>query len=246
VALYVGGSEAGKHAGRSHTGSLSGPNEIYDGVFRQCGIIRAQTLTELFDYALALGTLPRPRGNRVIIQTHSGGPGATAADACGRAGLTLPPLSPETLEKLQPLIPKTASTANPVDMTFSKNHSEDYFNIPNILLQDNNADILLAYFLSPGLFIERTLKEMGVPAESIPAEMDKLITGYANTFFSLTKLHPDKPIIGFTYRSLQEKLVRSLLDRGVPVYQDPERAARSIAAVLRYYKMRDGITGLDC
>ena len=125
VALYVGGSEAGKNAGRSHTGSLSGPNEIYDGVFKQCGIIRAQTLAELFDYALALGTLPRPGGNRVIIQTHSGGPGATAADACGRAGLTLPSLSRETVEKLKPLIPKTASTANPVDMTFSKNPAED-------------------------------------------------------------------------------------------------------------------------
>lgn len=246
VALYVGGSEAGKQAGRSHTGSMSGPNEIYDGVFKQCGIIRAQTLTELFDYALALGTLPQPRGNRVIIQTHSGGPGATAADACGRAGLTLPPLSPETVEKLQPLIPKTASTANPVDMTFSKNPAEDYFNIPDILLQEKNADMLLAYFISPSLFLERTLQEMGVPVESIPMEADKLITEYANTFFSLTTLHPDKPIIGFTYRSLQEKLVRSLLDRGMPIYQDPERAARSIAAVLRYYKMRCGMTGLDC
>ncbi|HDQ03193.1 MAG TPA: CoA-binding protein, partial [Deltaproteobacteria bacterium] len=243
VALYVGGSEAGKQAGLSHTGSLSGPNEIYDGVFRQCGIIRAQTLTELFDYALALGTLPRPRGNRVIIQTHSGGPGATAADSCGRSGLTLPKLSPETVKKLQPLIPKTASTANPVDMTFSKNHADDYFNIPDILLQEKNADMLLAYFVSPSLILERTLQEMGVPIESIPMEADKLITGYANTFFSLTKLHPDKPIIGFTYRSLQEKLVRSLLDRGVPIYQDPERAARSIAAVLQYYKMRSGMTG---
>jgi len=144
------------------------------------------------------------------------------------------------------LIPKTASTANPVDMTFSKNHAEDYFNIPDILLQENNADMLLAYFVSPSLFIERTLKEMGVPVESIPIEADKLITGYANTFFSLTKLHPDKPIIGFTYRSLQEKLVRSLLDRGMPIYQDPERAARSMAAVLLYYKMRCGMTGLDC
>ena len=242
VALYVGGSEAGKNAGRSHTGSLSGPNEIYGGVFRQCGIIRAQTLTELFDYALALGTLPKPLGNRIIIQTHSGGPGATAADACGRAGLALPPLSSETLEKLKPLIPKTASTANPVDLTFSKNPAEDYFNIPDILLQEKNADMLLAYFLSPGLFIERILKEMDVPAESIHAEMDKFITQYANTFFSLTKLHPDKPIIGFTYRSLQERMVRFLLDQGVPIYQDPERAARSIAAVLEYHKMQDGIT----
>ena len=242
IALYVGGSEAGKHAGRSHTGSMSGPNEIYQGVFRQCGIIRAQTLTELFDYALALGTIRRPRGNRVIIQTHSGGPGATAADSCGRAGLMLPPLSMETVEKLKPLIPKTASTANPVDMTFSKNHADDFFNIPDILLHEKNADMLLAYFLSPGIFIDRILKEMGVPAESISTERDKLIAQHADAFCSLKKRHPDKPVIGFTYRSLQEKMVRHLLNQGIPVYQDPERAARSIAAVLEYYKMQEGIT----
>ncbi len=241
VALYVGGSEAGKKAGLSHTGSLSGPNEIYDGIFKQCGIIRAQTLTELFDYALALGTLPRPKGNGVVIQTHSGGPGATAADACGRSGLTLPRLSPETAERLKPLIPKTASTANPVDMTFSKNPSEDYFNIPDILLQDDQVDMLLAYFVSPGIFLDRILGEMGVSEELIPQEADKMISDYADKFFSLTKLHPDKPIVGFTYRSLQEKMVRTLLDRGVPIYQDPERAARSLAAVREYYQRRDRI-----
>ena len=241
VALYVGGSEAGKKAGLSHTGSLSGPNEIYDGIFKQCGIIRAQTLTELFDYALALGTLPPPKGNGVVIQTHSGGPGATAADACGRSGLTLPRLSQETAERLKPLIPKTASTANPVDMTFSKNHSEDYFNIPDILLQDDQVDMLLAYFVSPSLFIERILLEMGIEEDLIPAESDKLISDYADKFFSLTRLHPDKPIVGFTYRSLQEKMARTLLNRGIPVYQDPERAARSMAAVKAYYKRRDEI-----
>jgi len=241
VALYVGGSEAGKKAGLSHTGSLSGPNEIYDGIFRQCGIIRAQTLTELFDYALALGTLPRPKGNGVVIQTHSGGPGATAADACGRSGLKLPRLSQETAEKLKPLIPKTASTANPVDMTFSKNPSEDYFNIPDILLQDDQVDILMSYFLSPGLVLDRVLGEMGVPEALIPEEADKLIETFTDKFFSLTKRHPDKQIVGFTYRSLQEKMVRSLLDRGVPIYQDPERAARSIAAVQEYYRRRDRI-----
>ena len=238
VALYVGGSEAGKQAGLSHTGSLSGPNEIYDGIFKQCGIIRAKTLTELFDYALALGTLPRPGGNRVVVQTHSGGPGATAADSCARSGLKLPRLSPETVKKLKPLIPKTASTANPVDMTFSKNHADDYFNIPNILLSDSETDMLLAYFVSPGIFLERILGEMGVEENSIPSEMDKLIGDYAQKFVSLTQAHPDKPIVGFTYRSLQEKMVRTLLDCGVPVYQDPERAARSLAAVREYYERR--------
>jgi acyl-CoA synthetase (NDP forming) len=240
VALYVGGSEAGRRAGFSHTGSMSGPNEIYDGVFKQCGIIRAHTLSELFDYSLALGTLPRPKGNRVIIQTHSGGPGATAADSCGRAGLTLPSLSAQTLEKLKPLIPQTASTANPVDMTFSKNPMDDFYKIPDVLLQEENADMLMVYFLSPGIFIDRVMRDLGVPAESIAAEGEKLIKQQTDAFFSLIRTY-DKPIVGFTYRSLQEQMVRNLLELGVPIYQDPDRAARSIAAVIQYYKMRDHI-----
>ncbi len=242
VALYIGGSEAGRSAGLSHTGSLSGPNEIYDGIFKQCGIIRAQTLTEMFDYALALGTLPAPKGNRVVIQTHSGGPGATAADACGRAGLTLPPLSPETVERLRPMIPKTASTANPIDMTFSRNSGETFFDIPDILLDDEKIDMLLAYFLSPGIFVERILREMGVSDKDIPLERDKMIDQHARAFLNLVARHPDKPVVGFTYRSLQETMVRSLLDCGVPIYQDPERAARAMAAVLAYKRMRESVT----
>jgi acyl-CoA synthetase (NDP forming) len=245
VALYVGGSEAGKHAGRSHTGSLSGPNEIYDGVFRQCGIIRAQSLTEMFDYALALGTLPKPKGNRVIIQTHSGGPGATAADACGRAGLRLPPLSAQTVEKLQPMIPRTASTANPLDLTYSLNSAESFFDIPDLLLGDPNADMLLAYFLSPGIFVDRILREMGVSEEEIPKTRNKMLIDHAEAFRSLVKRHPDKPIVGFTYRSLQEGMVRYLLDRAIPIYQDPERAARAMAAVLQYHRVRESIATSD-
>ena len=99
--------------------------------------------------------------------------------------------------------------------------------------------MLLAYILSPGGFADRILKEMGVPDESIPLEREKILAEHSEAFFSLTKRHPDKPVVGFTYRSLQETMVRYLLDRGVPVYQDPERAARSMAAVLQYYKKRD-------
>ena len=62
VALYVGGSEAGKHAGFSHTGALAGPDELYEGIFRQSGIIRARSVTELFDFCWVLGSQPLPKG----------------------------------------------------------------------------------------------------------------------------------------------------------------------------------------
>ncbi|MDD4862307.1 MAG: hypothetical protein PHI33_09355, partial [Smithellaceae bacterium] len=78
-----------------------------------------------------------------------------------------------------------------------------------------------------------------------PEERDKMITAQADGFLRLTELHPDKPIVGFTYRSLQEGMVRYLLDRGLPIYQDPERAVRAMAAVLYYYQMRDSIVKSD-
>lgn len=238
VALYVGGSEAGRRAGLSHTGAIAGPDEVYDGMFRQCGIIRVQTITELFDYCLALGHLPRPLGNRAVIQTHSGGPGATAADSCGRAGMELADLSKGAVEKLKPLIPHTASINNPVDITFSKNPMYDFYQIPDILLADENTDILMVYFISPHIFIQPMMERAGVPADEAAQKSRAIIEESCRAFISLKEKY-HKPIVVYTYRSLEEHMVRMLLVGGVPVYNDPDRAAGSLAAVLRYYGLRD-------
>ena len=84
MVVKSGRTASGAKAAISHTGSLAGPDKLYDGVFRQSGIIRARSIEEMFDFCYALGSSPLPAGNRVIIQTHSGGPGAAAADACSR------------------------------------------------------------------------------------------------------------------------------------------------------------------
>ncbi len=234
VALYVGGTETGSKAGLSHTGALSGPDEIYDAVFRQSGIIRARTLVELFDFALALGTLPPPAGNRVIIETHSGGPGAVAADACGRVGLKLPSLTRETVEKLHQFLPHTASTSNPVDLTFMRNQRDYFAGIPDILLADAHADMLLVYLLSPAIFLHRYMREKGASEEQITATEKSITAELTHAFLTLADKH-GKPIVGYTFRSLQEDMVRALLDAGIPVYPDAERAARAMAALLRYH-----------
>jgi acetate---CoA ligase (ADP-forming) subunit alpha len=105
-------------------------------------------VTQMFDYCWALGSLPAPKGRGLVIQTHSGGPGANAADAAGRAGLKLPNLSEATREKLKPFFPNTASINNPVDMTFSRNISDLFSIIPQTLMEDENADALLMYFMA--------------------------------------------------------------------------------------------------
>lgn len=233
VAYYVGGSEAGQQASLSHTAALAGPDGLYDGVFRQSGIIRAQTIPELFDFCWVLGASPRPAGNRVIIQTHSGGPGAAAADACGRTGLVLAKLSRKTREKLSPLVPATGSMSNPIDLTFSKN-PQDYFSvIPNILLEEKNCDGLLAYFLAPGHIIRRTMESMEIPPDKIPQLTEKIFDDQAKSVADLMAIH-QKPLFGYTFQSHAELYVQKLLQNGVPVFPSPERAARAMAALVNY------------
>jgi acyl-CoA synthetase (NDP forming) len=233
VAFYVGGSETGRQAGFSHTGALAGPDELYDGMFRQSGVIRARSVTELFDFCWVLGSSPLPRGRRVVIQTHSGGPGAAAADACGRSGLELPALSDNTVERLAPFVPHTGSVSNPVDLTFTKNPTEFYSSIPEILLQEERADTLLVYFLTPMPVIKRGLAQMGLPPEQIAEQALKLIDEQCRNFSRLAQAS-DKPVVGYTFRSLDDPSIRGLTERGMPVFLGPERAARAIAALLHY------------
>jgi acetyl-CoA synthetase (ADP-forming) len=240
VALYIGGTEAGSRAAFSHTGALAGPDRLYEGIFRQSGIIRARSVMEMFDICWTLGTLPRTAGRRVVIQTHSGGPGAEAADACGRAGLELPSLSPETIKRLSPFIPQTGSINNPVDLTFFKNYMDYYSEIPKALLEEKNADILLFYFSMSKTTLERTMRQMGLTAEQIAEQAAQLLDAQSESLIRLLETH-DKPFVGYTFLSLKDEVVRKLIEHGVPIFPGPQRAARAIEAAFRYTRLRDKI-----
>jgi acyl-CoA synthetase (NDP forming) len=241
VALYVGGTETGKRAGLSHTGAMAGPDNLYDGIFRQSGVIRAYSVTELFDFCWALGSLPIPKGTRVAIQTHSGGPGAVAADSCGRAGLELPSFSGRTLEKLKPFVPHTASIANPVDLTFMKNPLDYLSNITTALLEDENIDMLLLYLLLAPNYLEKAMLHLGVPKDDVPEQIRLLHEAMTQSTLNLLQTY-GKPIVGYTFRSLDEGIVKMLIDQGIPVYPGHERAAKAMAAMVEYARIREAFS----
>jgi acetyl coenzyme A synthetase (ADP forming)-like protein len=116
VVLKSGVTQAGSRAVSSHTGSLAGSEQAYQAAFHQAGVLRAQSLQDLFDYALAFGYLPPLRGDRIAIITNAGGPGILATDALERAGLRLARFEPECIRELEQFLPDAASAANPVDL----------------------------------------------------------------------------------------------------------------------------------
>jgi acyl-CoA synthetase (NDP forming) len=142
VAVKSGRSVAGRRAAGSHTAALASSDIAVDALFRQTGVIRAETLDEMFDIAVALSNQPLIQGRRVGIVTNAGGPGILCADACGAAGLEVPELSEDTRNALRVFLPAAASLTNPVDMVASAGPAA-YKRTIETLLQSSLIDALI-------------------------------------------------------------------------------------------------------
>jgi len=159
VAVKSGSTPAGLRAASSHTGALATPEIASNALFRQTGIIKVNTLEELFDVATLLSNQPLPKGNRVAIVTNGGGPGILAADACENHGLLLPDFSPETTDRLKPVIEREITIRNPLDMTAGATEKE-FEDTLRILANDDGIDAIIALFIPPTAFGLTGIEEM--------------------------------------------------------------------------------------
>jgi acetyl coenzyme A synthetase (ADP forming)-like protein len=149
VVVKSGRSPAGQRASGSHTGALISASDVpVDALFRQTGVIRTDTLQQMFDVAALLTNQPPPRGRRVAILTNAGGPGILCADACQAEGLEVPVLSAETRSALEDLLASEASVSNPVDMIASAS-AEQYREAIKIIGRDPGVDALIVIFIPP-------------------------------------------------------------------------------------------------
>jgi acetyltransferase len=148
IAVKSGRTPAGSRAAMSHTGALATTDVASEALFRQAGIIRVDTLEELFDVASLLSHQPLPQGRRVAVLTNGGGPGILTADACATQGLELPTLSDSTLAELKNFLPRGASLSNPIDMTAGAT-AEQYRRALELLAEDKNIDIVIVIFIPP-------------------------------------------------------------------------------------------------
>jgi acetyl coenzyme A synthetase (ADP forming)-like protein len=143
-----GRTEAGARAASSHTGALAGLDVAVDALLGQAGVLRTDTMEELFDLAMLLANQPVPAGNRVGILTNAGGPAIMASDACESRGLVIPPLSEKTVAELTTFLPPEASTKNPVDMIASASPAS-FERALRLLLADDAVDSVIVLFVPP-------------------------------------------------------------------------------------------------
>jgi acetyl coenzyme A synthetase (ADP forming)-like protein len=146
VVMKSGRTKAGSRAAGSHTAALAASDVAVDALFRQTGVIRADTLAEMFDLAAALGSQPLPQGRRVAIVTNAGGPGILCADTCEAGGLLVSDLGDMTKARLAAFLPPEASLGNPVDMIASAS-PEQYRQAIEVLLTAEEVDALVVIYI---------------------------------------------------------------------------------------------------
>jgi acetyltransferase len=162
IALKVGRFEAGQKAAASHTGALAGSEIAFEAAFEKCGIFRAETTEQMFDWALALTSCPLPAGKNVAVLTNAGGPGVIATDALEQNGLHMAPLSEGTVKELTNLLPPAANPLNPVDMLASAS-PEEYAGCLSLLLDDPGVDSVVVILPPPPMFNAEDVADAIIP-----------------------------------------------------------------------------------
>jgi acetyl coenzyme A synthetase (ADP forming)-like protein len=227
VVLKSGRTTAGGRAAGSHTAALAASDTAVDALFQQTGVVRAETLEEMFDLALALGSQPLPRGRRVALVTNAGGPGILCADTCEAGGLLLPEPSAGLKARLAEFLPAAASLGNPVDMIASA-PPEHYRRTVAAVLSSGEFDAMIVICIPVGL-----------------AETPALTRAVGEGIAEARKAGAvDRPVLACW---MAEQTSRSQFDLGgekIPAYEFPEAAARALAKTARYADWRSRPLGV--
>jgi acetyl coenzyme A synthetase (ADP forming)-like protein len=224
IAVKAGRSEAGARAASSHTGALAAADVGADALFRQAGVIRVNTIDEMFGVSAALANQPVPKGPNVGILTNAGGPGVLVADACEGLGLKVPALSRATQKKLKAFLPAEAALSNPVDMMASAT-DEYYKQTLKVMLAAPEVDAIILIYIPP----------LVTRPEDVARAIKEVLTGYSG----------DKPVLAnFMMAAGSMPDLKIGPQRYVPSYVFPESAAQALAHTYHYSEYRQAPEGM--
>ena len=217
IVIKAGRTSAAAKAAASHTGALTGSDEVLHAAFRRSGVLRVNSIADLFYMAEVLAKQPRPKGPRLMILTNAGGPGVLATDALILGGGTLAELAPETTEGLNKLLPPHWSHGNPIDILGDAS-AERYAQAVEIAAKDPNSDALLA-ILAP-------------QAMTDPTQTAERLKGFSRL--------DGKPLLASWMGGPDVAAGVTILNRaGIPTFSYPDTAVRAFNYMWRYsYNLR--------
>ncbi len=214
IAIKGGVTEQGAKATLSHTGSLAGSAEIYFGAFKQAGIIHAENLEDMFDFAKILEKCIPPEGGRLQIITNGGGYGILAVDAASRNGTELAELSKDTRKILRKQLPPIINIENPLDLAGDAT-SGRYKLCIDACMKDKNVDVLVVIVLVQTPLIATDIIDVLIEANDLKKKPVVVVSA------------------GGEYT---EVMRRDLEENGIPTYTYPEDAVRAVQQLVKYYK----------
>jgi acyl-CoA synthetase (NDP forming) len=223
VAVKSGRTRAGGRAARSHTAALAASDDVVDALFESSGVIRADTIDELFDIAACVATQSLPTGRRIAIVTNAGGPGILAVDACERGGLQVAEFALGTRSKLKTFLNAAASVGNPVDMVASAG-ADAYRQAIETVLAADEIDALIV---------------IHTPVD--PAQSRMIVDGIRAGIAGARAAGNRKTVLACLMTDAARPQPLVVGDERVPVYVFPENAARALSKVTRYAEWRTGI-----
>jgi acetate---CoA ligase (ADP-forming) len=222
VVIKSGKSKRGAQAAASHTGSLAGSDAIFDAVMKQCGVLRAESLEEAFNWCKFMASSPAPKNFQSIIVTNGGGIGVMATDACEKFGVTLYDDQASLKAAYEAVTPSFGSTKNPIDITGGAN-AEDYTRALSVTAENKDIGSTIGLYCETAVFTSEDLSRMLSETYAKHQEEGKSIA-YA--------LVGGKQV---------ENAIASLRTANVPVFNDVEQAVSCIGAQFKYYKYIDEI-----
>lgn len=246
IAAPVGLGEAGMRAAKSHTAAVSTPAAIMTPILKQAGVLLTDSPIEMLNFLFAVTSQPLPKGPRIGIVTVGGGPGTTIADLCEKYHLSVPLLSDSLQQKLKDILPFTASTKNPIDVTFDMSWDNFYVKIPKLLTASGEVDAMIFY----GIFsMEKWFKHFAsgdnFTIQSLVNVFDtNIIKGSQVVMFDMLKSlirtgrRANIPLL-FTnlFLSRSDSVNEFLQSRGIPVFL-PEVAPKILSLMWEYARYR--------